>query len=52
MVAILNLVGKFNYDRLMGISSMSFFGSHSELKFSTSDFRLQISEVPTELLQF
>ena len=46
------LLGYFYYDRLIGISRMSFFGSHSELEFQTSDFRLQISEVATEFLHF
>ena len=55
--AILNILGYFYYDRLIGILFMGFFGSHFELEFYNSDFRIRISdfklqksEVPTELL--
>ena len=46
------LLGYFYYDRLIGISCMSFLVAilNWNFRLQTSDFRLQISEVPTELL--
>ena len=43
-------LGYFYYDRLIGISRKSFL--EAILNCVISDFRLQISVVPTELLQF
>ena len=48
------LLDNFYHDRLIGISHMSFLAAILKWNFrlQTSDFRLQISEVPTELLYF
>ena len=48
------LLGYFYHDRLTGISHMCFLAAilNWNTRLQTSDFRFQISEVPTELLHF
>ena len=52
VAAILNFVGLFLLWQIDLNFVYEFFVSHSELEFWTSNFRLQISEIPTEHLDF